>query len=155
MTNPPILNFRRNNLAGFTLIEILLTISLSALALGVMAPLVLSFSAQNDLDLAAAVVAQSLRRAQSLSFSQNKDSAWGVNIQSQDIILFTGESFGTRDQDFDEVFHLPAALTLVGPTEIVFTKLYGLPQTVGIISLSNNFNQSRTVTVNGEGAVEY
>ncbi len=144
-----------NSLTGFTLIEVLLVLALLGLIVGLAAPVVWSFSMQNDLDLETAIAAQTMRRAQSLAVYGSNDSSWGVKLESRDVTLFSGSSFAGRDLDFDEVFHLPSVLTVAGPSEIIFSKLNGQPGATGTLVLSNNIDQSRTLNINAAGMVAY
>jgi len=147
-------NFSRRFKQGFTLMETLLVLFLLGLV-SLAAPLAWSFTEQNDLDVATVTLAQSLRRAQSLSSIGFRDVSWGVETQSRSITIFKGASFAGRDPGFDEVSALPVTFTIAGPNEIVFSKFYGLPQTTGSIMLTNPIGQSRTVNVNGGGKVAY
>ncbi|MDO8260622.1 MAG: prepilin-type N-terminal cleavage/methylation domain-containing protein, partial [Candidatus Magasanikbacteria bacterium] len=52
---------------GFTLIEMLLTLTVIALLAGLSAPIYMSFQGRNDLNVANSVVVSSLRRAQTLA----------------------------------------------------------------------------------------
>ncbi|HYV33981.1 MAG TPA: prepilin-type N-terminal cleavage/methylation domain-containing protein [Candidatus Limnocylindria bacterium] len=145
---------KKNNF-GFTLIEILLVIALMAVLAGLAVPIAWSFSTKNDLDVATGIFAQSLRRAENLAALGSNDSPWGVNLESQSVTIFEGASFASRDQSLDEVYNLPIAFTFSGPTEIVFNKFSGSPETTGSVVLTTSFNQSRTVSLNQLGLVSY
>ena len=53
--------------AGFTLLEVLLSIAIITLIAGIGIPVYLSFQVRNDLDIATAEIVQSARRVQVLS----------------------------------------------------------------------------------------
>jgi len=141
--------------AGFTLIEVLLSIAAIAVISGLSIPIYQSFQVKNDVDIAVTTLAQSLRRAQALSRASDGDTTWGLNITSGSIILFKGTSFSVRDSSFDEVFSVPTSISPSGLGEIVFTKLSGEPQTAGIIILNSTTGETASVTVNAKGMVEY
>lgn len=141
--------------AGFTLMEILLVMALFAIILGTVSPLVWSFGMQNDLDTSAVVIAQSLRRAEQLAFMASRDSDWGVNLQNSSVIIFSGSSFETRNGDLDEVFKFSSNFNYNGPTEIVFRKFSGLPDSGSSITIMNSLNQSRIININRAGLVEF
>lgn len=139
---------------GFSLIEVLLSIALIALLSGIAAPVFLRLQTKNDLDLAVTSLAQSLRRAQVQSQAVDGDISWGVKIQTSSLTLFKGPSFAARDITYDETSDLNPNITLSGPTEIVFAKFTGLPQTIGTITFSIN-SDSVTLNVNEKGTVTY
>lgn len=140
---------------GFTLLEILLSIALIAILAGFSIPVYQSFQVKNDLDVATNIVAQSLRRAQSLSRSQDGDISWGVKIQTGSITLFKGTNYATRDSAFDELFNMPQTITPSGLGEIVFTKFSGDPQSTGNIVLNSTINETKNITINSKGMVNY
>ncbi len=141
--------------SGFTLIEMLLVIAIIAIISGISIPVYQSFQVRNDLDIATASIVQSLRRAAVLSQAVDNDTSWGVYVTSGSLTLFKGTSYATRDSNFDELFDIPLTITPSGVSEIVFTKFTGLPQTTGTITLTSNTNETRTITINAKGMVNY
>lgn len=139
---------------GFTLIEVLLSVSAITILAGFSIPVVRTMFTKNDLDIATVTTAQTLRRAQNLSQTVTSDQNWGIKVQSGSITLFQGASYASRDSSFDEVFVLPASITPSGISETVFTKLSGDPQTTGTITLSTD-NDSDSVIINSKGMVNY
>lgn len=140
---------------GFTLLELLLSIAIIAILSGLSVPVYQSFQVKNDLDMAANTIIQSYRRAQVLSQAVDGDTSWGVNAGNNAIIVFKGSSFASRDSNFDEVFDLPSTITPSGLQAIVFTKFSGLPQSSGTLTLSASTNETKTLTVNSKGMVDY
>ncbi len=140
---------------GFTLIELLLSISVIMLIAGLSAPVYQSFQVRNDLDIATVTTAQSLRRAQMLSQAVDDDTSWGVKVQTGSVVLFKGANYAARDTAYDEIFDVPGSIAPSGVSEIVFTKFTGLPQTAGTIIYTSNANETRTITINVEGAISY
>ena len=145
----------RKNSAGFTLLEVLLSVSAIGIIAGIAIPVYQSFQVRNDLDIATAEIAQSLRRAQVLAEAVDGDSGWGVFVGGGSLTLFQGVAYATRDPSFDEVFVIPASITPSGVTEVVFAKFTGLPQTTGTITLTSTNNETRTITINAKGMVSY
>ena len=145
-----------NNQSGFTLLEVLLSIIIIGILVGVSIPVYQSFQVKNSLDLAVNAIAQSLRRAQALAQAIDGDSSWGVKIQSGSIILFKGNDYSSRDSNFDEMFDLPTNIDSSGGLqEIVFTKFLGEPITNGSIVLTTAANQTKIITINEKGMVDY
>ena len=139
---------------AFTLIELLLSVSLIALMAAISVPVYQSFQVGNDLDVAVNTIAQSLRRAAALSQASDGDISWGLFIESGRITLFKGLSYLSRDPNFDEVFDLATSITPSGLSEIVFSKFSGDPQVVGDITLTTA-DEFRTISINSKGAVLY
>ncbi len=141
---------------GFTLIEMLLSISIIAMLAGLSLPVYLSYNNRNDLTIATETTANALRRAQIYSRGVNSDSQWGVAVQSGSITLFKGTSYAARDTTYDETVSVPSQITPSGLSEVVFSKLGATPSTTGSISLTSaSLNQTRTVSVNAKGMVDY
>ncbi len=143
---------------GFTLLEVLLSLALISILATISIPVTQSWQQNNDINVAAVTIGQTLRRSQALSQAMAADSAWGVAVDSADnnkIILFRGDSFGSRDPSFDEEFDLPSTISLTGLNEIVYSKSSGLPSSTGSFNLTSINNQSRGVTVNVKGIVGY
>lgn len=143
---------------GFTLLEILLTVTIIGIIAGISLPLMQSFQNKNDSDIAANILAESWRRAQLLSQAVDGDASWGVKVQSGSITLFKGASYVARDAAWDEDFQISSSL-LIGGTilngEVVFTKFTGLPGVTGTIIFTTLNNETKTVTLNAKGMVEY
>lgn len=142
-------------IAGFTLIEVMLSVAVIAIVAGISAPVYQSFQVRNDLDIATVSTAQGLRRAQVLAQAVDGDTSWGLRIQSGNLTLFKGVSYAGRDTIADEVTLVPTSITPSGVSEVVYSKFTGLPQTTGTLTLTSNANETRTITINAKGMVNY
>lgn len=142
-------------MSGFTLLEVLISITIIAILTIVSAPFYFSIQMQNDLNLAEAAIAQTLRRAQVLSRTVSYDTPWGVYVENGAITLFKGLSFSMRDISFDEVTDLSSNLIVSGVQETIFTKLNGFPQTTGTITITSPNSESISITINDKGAISY
>lgn len=148
-------NFSKEKSDGFTLLEILLVLGLIAILLIVTVPLSLDFYKRQQLEVQTQSIIQTLRRTQSKSMAVESDSAFGLYITNQNYILFKGDSYATRDSQYDEVFELPEIIDVGGLNEIVFTKLDGLPKETpsycdGICTSCSNFtNRTSCQSQNG------
>ncbi len=140
---------------GFTLIEIILSIAIITVITGIGIPVYQSFQNRNDLDIATVTFVQNLRRAQVLAQSVDGDANWGVIAQSENIILFKGDSFNNRDSSFDEVYEVSPSITFSGTEEYVFNKFTGFPQATGSLTLTSLNNETRTITINEKGMADY
>lgn len=139
---------------GFTLLELLLSITILTIIVGIGIPVYQSLQNNNNLDIAKTTVVQGLRRAQELSRSGEHDAMWGVKVQSGSITLFKGATYAARDSAFDELFDTPSNIVPTGSTEIVFSKFYGIPNTTGTLTLTLN-NTVQTLNINEKGTLTY
>lgn len=140
---------------GFTLIEIMLVVVLVVIIGSASAPVYQSFQVKNNLSVSANIIIQALRRAQVLSQSGEGDSVWGVHIANGGAILFKGASFSGRDVAFDEVSEISSNITPTGISDVVYSKLLGVPQATGSIILTTLNNDAKTITLNEKGTLEY
>lgn len=144
-----------NKRQGFTLIEILLSITCLAIVSAVAIPIYQSFQVRNDLNIASNTVLSSLRRAQIISQAPDGDTSSGVKLQSASITIFRGVSYAARDITLDEIFDVPTDISFSGVSEIVFSKTFGLPSSTGNIVLTSNINETKTITINEKGMLSY
>ena len=140
--------------AGFTLLEVLLSVMIIGLLAGLAAPVYESFAQRNDLALTTESIVSLLRRAETYARAVNTDNAWSVEIQSSDATLFQGTSFATRNTAYDETVSMPATVTPSGLSEVQFAKLTALPNTTGSITLTSTTGDTTTITLNAKGMVD-
>lgn len=137
--------------SGFSLIELILVISIIGIIAGTTIPIGSSFLARNYLHNKTNELMTSLRNAQINSLAGKQNGQWGVYVGNDQIVLFQGASFASRDQVFDQSFSIPASVS-ISSGEIVFD-INGLPNQSISFNLSTNTGDSRTVSVNQLGAV--
>ncbi len=130
---------------GFTFLEVLLVISILGIMTMGAVPTYRDFLIRSDLDNSTAQVTQGLGRARLLAQSNKEDSAWGFYVPAG--ILFKGENYGTRDTIFDEVYPMPSTITAEGPTEIVYSRLVGVPSATGTIILTTISAEQRSIVI--------
>ncbi len=140
---------------GFTLIEVLLSLALIAVIVGIGAPVYQSLLTTNQSRITVDTMVNSIRRAQLLSQSGVGDSAWGINLSTTTITLFKGASYDVRDETWDEVYEIPATVTVADSVELVFSKLRGAPDFTGDIDFVSNTGVTSTVSINDRGIVSY
>lgn len=139
---------------GFTLVELILVIGIFALLIIISSPFGINFYQTRQLDVHLNGIVQALRRTQLKSMSIDSDSSFGVYIDYNKYVLFKGASFATRDALYDEVFDLPENLSITGLSEIVFSKLKGVPSDIGTITLTID-NRSEAININEVGRINY
>ena len=144
-----------NSNKGFTLLDMLLSITLLGIIGGMIIPSYHTFIVRNDLDIATISLANNLRRAQALSQSADGDMTWGVRVGVGSILVYKGTNFVSRDVSFDENTQMPKLIVPTGIIEVNFSKVLGTPNATGSFMLTSQLNEKRTITINEKGMVEY
>ena len=142
------------NKSGFTIIELLLVVSIITIVGTVFLPVSVDYMQRNDLNVAQTTYAQSVRRAQQISMSGEYDSQWGVIATSGNIVIFKGSTYATRDTNYDENYGISSSIISSGQAEYDFAKITGAPSQTGVVAFTNG-NFQKTVSVNAEGIVNY
>ncbi len=140
---------------GYTLVEVLLSISVLVALTAFSVPFYQSFQYKGDLTLAAASIAQTIRKAETLAAASSGDSLWGIMVSRGSIVAFKGSSYAARDSVSDDITAIPTSVSVSGSTELVFNKVTGYPVTTGTISLTGANKEVRSVRVNTKGVVNY
>jgi prepilin-type N-terminal cleavage/methylation domain-containing protein len=143
------------NKRGFTLLEMLLSISLIAVLAGGFLPVYSAVYVKNDLELASTGLVSSLRRAQLLAQAVDGDATWGVRIAPGAITLFQGPSYAGRVVGTEEIFTISESITPAGIGEVLFSKMLGGPNPAGDITLTASNNEVRTITITAKGTLTY
>lgn len=149
------MNFLKISRKGFTLPEVLLSVALLTIIGGMSIPMYRVFMVRDELDGAATILAQNLRRAQALSRSSSGDMTWGVHVGVGSILIYKGSNYILRDSSFDENTSIPTTIVPTGTNEINFSKVTGLPSATGTFTLTSQANEKRTITINEKGMVDY
>ncbi|MDO8517734.1 MAG: prepilin-type N-terminal cleavage/methylation domain-containing protein [bacterium] len=140
---------------GFSLIEVLVVISIIGLFIGFSeSSLHLFLSQMNARDTTSTYV-QTLHRAQLLAQSGRGDAPWGVMATTNRIVLYKGASYATRDSAYDEQYTSTGAFGVSGLTEVTFAKLSGKPNTLGTTTILVDTVPTTTVYINAKGTINY
>lgn len=141
---------------GFTLLEMLLSVSILALIAGISLPVFVSLQTRQDVVLAEKSAAEALRRAQQYSATGRLDSGWGVHFQAGSITVYKGTSYAARDAGYDEADVLPPTITMSYLGDVNFSKLYAIPDVSGVQTFSSQVDATtQTLTLNAKGMVDY
>lgn len=119
---------------GFTLTEILIVIGLISLLIVVTIPVGMGFYREQLLESSTEILSVNLKKAQARALQEKGDSSWGVRIEDNEYILFKGNDYDNRDNDWDEKVELSGSqviTTIFGENqefnEIIFEKGTGKP----------------------------
>lgn len=143
-----------NKQGGFSLIELLLSLTLIGALTAISFPMYSRLQRKTDLDIAVMQTAQSLRRAQTLSQAVEGDTTWGVHVQNGSMIIFKGAAYSTRDTNFDETTSMPNTVGVSDNSDFIFATLNGRPTSTGTITLSAS-GASKTLSINEIGTISY
>ncbi len=135
------LSFRK----GFSLLEVIMVVSLVGAVAGVGIPLYRDYQIRNDLNLATEQVTQGLARARLLSQAAQNDDSWGFYAPAG--VLYKGDSYATRDPEFDETYPMPSTITIEGLMEVNYGKIGGVPDATGQITLTTINDDTRNVLI--------
>ena len=139
---------------GFTIVELIVVIAVFAVFMGISQLGIMDYRVRGDVQTAAYNVVEALRHAKANAEQVQDDSKWGVQINANQVIVFEGNSYATRNTNYDQVVTLPQGVTMGGLSEIVFEKVNGTTLNLGSITLTNNATVN-TITINAKGTITY
>ncbi|MCA9387248.1 hypothetical protein KC669_04410, partial [Candidatus Dojkabacteria bacterium] len=92
-------------------------------------------------------ILSALRTAKTYARESKDNANWGVYISTENVVLFQGDSYTTRDPSYDLYYSISSKVSLYGSTEFVFNTPFGSPTSTGTIGLAIN-NKSDSILVN-------
>lgn len=143
---------KRNTKSGFSLLEILLVVAMITILSGVFAPTFGNLFSRNNLDLASEKVKTDLYRAQTLAQASQNNTNWGVYLSPGLSTIFSGNSYASRNQAYDEVFTLAGNISFSGLNEIVFLKSSVKTLASGTITIIQD-NETKAININSYGLI--
>lgn len=150
-----------NDKKGFTLVEVLIVISVSLILAASAVPIIGNLQGSAQLNDNTSDIIQTLRIARERSISRLNNENHGVffeiNAGADSYILYQGGSYDTRDTDYDVETTLPDSITMtttITGDEINFSKGLGVPDETGIIDLISDTGGTRSVSSNSIGLIE-
>lgn len=147
-------NYKFQNARGFTLVEAMLVLAIFVILAGVSAPFFSQLMNRNDLTTVNQASISTLRRAQLLSQAIENDCSWGVKFLNGSIALFCGESYDTRQIQYDEVLNFSPQIVFEDLTEVTFERFSGLPLISGILTVKSNANnETKNIIISSSGLI--
>ncbi len=145
--------FLEKNSAGFTLIEVLVSMGILAMlgTLGLVFGLDFyrAYAFNSERDLAVGI----LQKARSRSLANINQTTHGVCIIGSKYILFEGALNCDPNNSANEVYDANPGVSNSG-LQIVFQQLSGRPNSVGSVTLTSGVRSS-VININAEGMVEW
>lgn len=136
---------------GFTLIELILVISILSLLGVIVTPFATRFVGTNNLEVATDQILGSIRKAQAYSMDGKDDSNWGVCLVGGDTVRMFSDSCASLGTSED--FVLPGNVSVSGFTETSFSKRRGEPSNALSIVVDNNIDVI-TIDMNIAGGLD-
>lgn len=151
-----------NSKEGITLLEIILVVAALAIMTVGTFTIFSSFITNTYVDNTAQEIIYSLRKANTNAIARLHDLRWGVYFDdmAKSFTLFAGESFATRNTQYDAVTNLPASMSFPqislngSGKEVVFRKIAGDTTQYGFLKVRSTGEQERTITINQLGQIE-
>ncbi|HOY46452.1 MAG TPA: type II secretion system protein [Candidatus Dojkabacteria bacterium] len=141
-------------LKAFTLVEIIIVVGLFSAIVLIGVPLSQTTLAGSEVDTAFEVTAKTLRSSQAYAQAGVEDSTWGVHLSGNTVTQFKGSDYAARDSEFDAVTIFSSKINFSGVSEVIFSKLTGLPSSTGAITISEG-DRSVTININSTGALSF
>lgn len=142
---------------GFTILEILIVLAITGFLLAIVLPSFQTIRENQVLKSTVLDVVSVLEKTKSQTLSSLDFSEYGVQFETDKIIVFKGQVFTPEDPNNENIF-LPSgiSISLISLTEGVFNiywdKLSGSPNRTGSITISS-ISSSKRVTISATGII--
>lgn len=158
--------FKTSHKAGFTILELVIVITLIAIIGSVIATGAFSYRGQKDLDSTTLRIASLLREMQARSMAQSSSTSWGVHFDNP----ATGQAFfssfystystSTRSGLYllsSSLGFSSSTVPVGGSINVTFNSFSGSTATTTAVKvyLKNKPQSSSTITIYSSGAVSY
>ena len=139
------------NKKGVSIIELLIVIAIISVIGVTVIPIGAGFLERNTARNKVNEVVESLRVARINAMSGKNDSQWGTTVTASEIVLFQGDSYATRNPDYDISYSVPQSVNIT-TFEVIFDEITGNPNQTLTINIISDLT-SRVVQLNELGVV--
>lgn len=132
---------------GFTFVEVLISLGIIGLLVGLAIPFYQTFYLSSQLDNTTSELVQTLRDAQQKAMASESGQAFGVRLEQRRFILF--REFYNPSDSYNEITNLPNTVWIssgVGQN-IVFNQLKGTTSNLISITIKSSGNRSRNISI--------
>ena len=159
-SHAPYSMFRVSSGKGFTLVELLIVITIagliSVLTMGVFSKMV----EREVLDKKTAIVVSLLNQARASTLSAQNAQSYGVHFESGKAVLFIGPTYSAgattnKEEIVGGRVSIPTITLAGGESNVLFNRLTGATAQTGTVTLSLIASpaQTKVITINGTGVV--
>lgn len=145
--------------AGFSTLEMIVTVALIAIALGFTFIFQQSSQVRSDLQTQTSLLVSQLRLAQSNAASGNSSGHTGIHLETTAYTLFRGASYAAENAT-NEVIDLPPSISLTNislagtAVDVIFTAPKGETAQYGSFRLTSSAqNQFNQITISSLGTI--
>ena len=139
---------------GFTLIEILIVMSIVVIMAAVSFPFYNLFQGFSATEAVTFEIKENLRAAQIKARSGESNTNFGLYFSAGQYTLYQGANYAGRTPSADQSFSLPANINIAGAADINFTKNTGLPAAAVSLTVTNTDTQSESaIAINSLGLI--
>ena len=149
----------RKHQRGFTIIEILISVSILLLLIGIIVPSFSSFRRMVVVRTAVENTSALLERARIETTASYGASQYGVHFESDRVVYFKGGTYSASDPD-NETYELDQTLSIStidlngGGDDVVFSRLTGATDAYGTLTFMTTDNASTTINIYQSGTID-
>ena len=150
------------NSNGFTLLEILITIAIFTIIIGIVVVATKSLSDTVNLDNSGKIIGTNIKLAKMRSINSLNDTNYGVRFENDKVTVFAGSLFDASDvtnkvvdlSDDVEIYNISLN---GGGIDLVFDRLTGATNNFGVVEirLIKYPAETKQVVINQEGQISY
>lgn len=149
------LNFSKKNLGGFTVLELLMVISIIAILATIVMLSFSSFRNSSALQTTSEDVISVLNKARNNTIASKDGYQYGVHFSANNMTLFRGTSFVSGDSTnevstFDPAIQVASTALAGGGSDVIFQKLTGKTDYYGTLTLQVISDSSKTAVISIE-----
>ena len=151
---------KSKKLSGFTLVEIIVIITILAILTFISINVLKNFRDHEALTKSASLIVETLRQAKNLTLNSKDSYEYGVHFNTNDMVLFRGSTYPIGSStnityDFNSSVVVSNTTLNGGGSDIIFKKLSGETNNNGTITLTSELSKtSQVITVYKTGLVE-
>ncbi|MEK7574893.1 MAG: type II secretion system protein [Patescibacteria group bacterium] len=152
---------KKNRTRGFTLIEMLVVLSIGAILLFMVSGAFSKATYREALDKQTAIIISLLEQARSQTLSTKDDQSYGVHFEATKAVIFSGTTYSaSAPSNVVELVNPLVRISTItlagGVSDILFQRLTGETSQSGTITLSlaASSTQTKTITVFATGLTQ-
>jgi len=138
---------------AYTLIELLIVIGILAVLTGLSSLSLVSYSKSADIGTSKTIVMQTLLQARGNSMADVDDKTWGVHLETNRVILFSGASYNPNDGT-NQVKPISGGTSInTSLSDVIFAKRTGATANTGDITITGQSSNAVTIMINEQGNI--